>query len=85
MEEWLAEATRASFKLLQAFCLGLGMPPDALAPYFEVGGGAVAAAPLLAALRLAEGLGTWRHCWRWHGGRRRASGSSMGWFAAAEA
>lgn len=36
MEEWFAEMSRASFKLTEALCLGLGLPPKALQHLFQV-------------------------------------------------
>jgi isopenicillin N synthase-like dioxygenase len=37
LDAYFAEMTRCAFKLLQAFCLGLGLPPDALRRLFERG------------------------------------------------
>ena len=37
MKAYLAEMERCAFRLLEAFCLGLGMPPSALHHLFEVG------------------------------------------------
>ena len=36
MESYLSEMTRISFKLLEAFSLGLGLPANTLHPTFEV-------------------------------------------------
>jgi isopenicillin N synthase-like dioxygenase len=33
---YLSEMSRAAFKLMEAFSLGLGLPPFALHPAFEV-------------------------------------------------
>jgi hypothetical protein len=33
----MAEMTRCAFKLAEAFCLGLGLEPEALHPLFQVG------------------------------------------------
>lgn len=35
MKAWLREMERCSFKLLEAFCLGLGLPAEALHPVFQ--------------------------------------------------
>ena len=34
---YMAEMTRCAFKLAEAFCLGLGLEPEALHPLFQVG------------------------------------------------
>lgn len=39
MGVWYDECTRLSFKLLEAFALGMGLPPDALHHLFQDGGG----------------------------------------------
>ena len=65
MKAYLAEMERCAFRLLEAFCLGLGMPPSALHHLFEVG--------RLGRLGRAGWLG-WVGCWV-----RRLGGRVGGW------